>query len=58
MQLPEKQRLVLKMRLIDKCSLHDICANLNKDMNYVKTTQKRGLHNLKLLFAAGQCTPD
>lgn len=56
--LPEKQRIVIELRLIQKLSLHEICAKLEKDMNYVKTTQKRGLHNLKLLFAAGQCTPD
>ncbi len=57
-ELPEKQRLVLTLRLIDKNSLAEICKILDKDMNYVKTTQKRGLKNLKLLFAAGQCTPD
>jgi RNA polymerase sigma-70 factor, ECF subfamily len=57
-QLPEKQRLILKLRLIEKNSLRDICTKLDKDMNYVKTTQKRGLYNLKLLFAAGECTPD
>lgn len=57
-ELPEKQRLVITLRLIEKNSLKEICEILNKDMNYVKTTQKRGISNLKLLFAAGECTPD
>lgn len=57
-ELPEKQKLVITLRLIKKNSLSEICEILDKDMNYVKTTQKRGLSNLKLLFAAGQCTPD
>lgn len=50
-KLPEKQRIVLKMRLIDKLSLCEIALKLNKDMNYVKTTQKRGIKNLRLLIA-------
>jgi RNA polymerase sigma-70 factor (ECF subfamily) len=57
-QLPEKQKKVITMRLIEKKSLKEICEILGKDMNYVKTTQKRGLHNLKVIFATGQCTPD
>lgn len=53
-QLPEKQQTVITMRLIDKCSLTDIAAKLGRDMNYVKTTQKRAIHTLKELVA---CTP-
>ena len=49
--LPEKQKQVIKMRLLEKMSLKEICEHTGKDMNYVKTTQKRGLKNLKLLFA-------
>lgn len=50
-KLPEKQRIVLHARLIEKKSLEEICTLLGKDMNYVKTTQKRGLHSLKELAA-------
>jgi RNA polymerase sigma factor (sigma-70 family) len=53
-QLPEKQQLVLKLRLIEKKTLTEICLTLKKDMNYVKTTQKRALHKLKEIIA---CTP-
>ncbi len=56
--LPSKQKRVIQLRLIEKKSLTEICELLSKDMNYVKTTQKRGLHNLKTLFATGQCTPE
>ncbi|GAB4283611.1 MAG: sigma-70 family RNA polymerase sigma factor [Candidatus Dojkabacteria bacterium] len=47
--IPEKQRLVLQLRIIEKLSLKEICEKLNKDMNYVKTTQKRGLKSLREL---------
>jgi RNA polymerase sigma-70 factor (ECF subfamily) len=50
-KLPQKQQAILRMRLLEKLSLTEICAKTGKDMNYVKTTQKRGLRNLKLLFA-------
>lgn len=53
-KLPEKQKVVLHMRLIEKHSLKDIADILSKDMNYVKTTQKRGIKSLKKLLA---CTP-
>jgi len=45
--IPDKQQLVIKLRLIEKLSLQEICIKLGKDMNYVKTTQKRGLRSLK-----------
>lgn len=54
-RLPEKQRVVLEMRLIKKMSLNEICHELGKDMNYVKTTQKRGIRSLKELVS---CTPE
>lgn len=50
-KLPLKQRDILKLRLVEKLSLKEICLKLNKDMNYVKTTQKRGIKNLKLLIS-------
>lgn len=55
-QLPDKQKEIITMRLINKMSLREICTETGKDMNYVKTTQKRALRSLKLLFAAGNCT--
>ncbi len=45
--IPEKQRRVIELRLIEKCSLQEICEKLGKDMNYVKTTQKRAIHSLR-----------
>jgi RNA polymerase sigma factor (sigma-70 family) len=48
--IPEKQREVIKLRLIEKNSLSEICEKLGKNMNYVKTTQKRGLQSLKKIF--------
>ena len=50
-RLPEKQRVVLHKRFIEGLSLAEICQALNKDMNYVKTTQKRGMAALKVLIA-------
>ena len=51
-KLPQKQKQILQLRIIEKLSLKDIALKLNKDMNYVKTTQKRGIKNLKLLLAS------
>lgn len=47
LQLPERQRDVLLLRFRDGLSLGEIAAKLDKNMNYVKTTQKRGLASLK-----------
>lgn len=52
--LPLKQQEVIRLRLIEKASLSEIAERLGKNMNYVKTTQKRGLKSLKKLIA---CTP-
>jgi len=46
-KLPKKQKRILKMRLVEKKSLKVIADILKKDMNYVKTTQKRGIKKLK-----------
>lgn len=56
--LPEKQRIVISLRLIDKLSLKEIAQKLDKNMNYVKTTQKRAIKNLKEIFANNRCTLD
>jgi RNA polymerase sigma factor (sigma-70 family) len=53
-KLPEKQKEILSMRLVEDMSLSLICKLMDKDMNYIKTTQKRGIANLKKLLA---CTP-
>lgn len=53
-KLPDKQKEIAMLRFIDKNSLEDICKKLNKDMNYVKTTQKRAIRSLKNIIA---CTP-
>jgi len=55
-KLPEKQRIILHMRLIDKRTLKEICAATGKDMNYVRTTQKRGIAKLKELLQADNVT--
>lgn len=54
-QLPEKQRQVLQLRFIEGNSIKDIAKILNKDDNYVSTTQKRGLKSLRDIVA---CTDD
>ncbi|MEO6728285.1 MAG: sigma-70 family RNA polymerase sigma factor [Candidatus Dojkabacteria bacterium] len=46
-KIPSKQQDVIRLRFIEKLSLDEICIRLEKDMNYVKTTQKRGLKSLK-----------
>lgn len=50
--LPEKQRLVLTKRLLEGYSLQEIAGALGKDINYVKTTQRRGLAALRRAVAA------
>lgn len=48
--IPAKQAAVLELRFIQKMSLLEICLKLGKNMNYVKTTQKRGFKSLKALI--------
>lgn len=45
--LPKKQAIVLELRFIQKLTLTEICTKLGKNMNYVKTTQKRAFKSLK-----------
>lgn len=45
--LPKKQAVVLELRFIQKLSLQEICEKLGKNMNYVKTTQKRAFKSLR-----------
>ncbi|HJQ09017.1 MAG TPA: sigma-70 family RNA polymerase sigma factor [Candidatus Saccharimonadales bacterium] len=51
-QLPERQKEVVSLRLLEDQSIKDIAALLQKDRNYVKTTYKRGLKRLKGLVEA------
>lgn len=53
-KLPNKQKEILYMRLVEKKTFKDVCEILRKDDNYVKTTQRRGIENLKKMIA---CTP-
>lgn len=50
-QLPTSQKQVMELRLIKRRSLPEICELLGRDMNYVKTTQKRAIKNLQKLIA-------
>lgn len=45
--IPQSQRVVVELRLIYKLTLSEIAQKLGKDMNYVKTNQKRGIKSLK-----------
>ena len=46
-RLPEKQRLVLTMRVYRELSVHETAQELGKDSNYVKTTYHRAITNLR-----------
>lgn len=52
-QLSATHQAVLLLRFRDGLSLSEICVQLEKNMNYVKTTQKRGLAALKLVVNNG-----
>jgi RNA polymerase sigma-70 factor (ECF subfamily) len=52
--LPSSQQRVMELRLLERHSLSEICHLLNRDMNYVKTTQKRAIKNLKKLLEGEQ----
>lgn len=45
--IPKKQAVVLELRFIQKLTLQEICEKLGKNMNYVKTTQKRAFKSVK-----------
>lgn len=45
--IPEKQKEVLTLRFLEKLTLKEICIKTGKNMNYVKTMQRRGLKSLR-----------
>ncbi len=47
--LPEKQREIVSLRLLEELSIKEISNHFGKDVNYVKTTYKRGFRRLKQL---------
>ena len=49
-KLPDSQRHVLEMRLLRHLTLSEICEELHRDMNYVKTTQRRGIQTIKRML--------
>lgn len=51
--IPKKQAVILHMRFIEKLSLKEIAEKLDKNMNYVKTTQKRAFKSLKDAIETG-----
>lgn len=52
--LPDKQREVIELRLIQKLTPTEIAKKVQKNLNYVRTTQKRAIKNLRRIIA---CTP-
>jgi RNA polymerase sigma-70 factor, ECF subfamily len=50
-RLPSSQRRIMLLRLVEHQELNAICKALDKDMNYVKTTQKRAIKNLRQMIA-------
>jgi RNA polymerase sigma factor (sigma-70 family) len=53
-QLPDSQKRVLKLRLLEKMTVVEIAHALKKSVDYVKTNQKRGIKSLRRLLA---CSP-
>ena len=53
-QLPDKQRQIIELRLIQKLTPTEITEKIQKNINYVRTTQKRAIRNLRRIIA---CTP-
>lgn len=49
--LPDKQRDIAKMRLIEEIPPKDIAKEIGKSTNYVKVTQRRAMRNLERLIA-------
>jgi RNA polymerase sigma-70 factor (ECF subfamily) len=49
-KIPKKQEEILRLRLIEKLSIKEICNLLNKKEFYVKTTQNRAIKSLKKLL--------
>ncbi len=46
-KLPRKQSQIVRLRFLEKLNLQEIAELLGKNMNYVKTTQRRALKSLK-----------
>ncbi len=46
-QLPEKQKLVLSLKLLEERTNKQIANELGKDVNYVKTTYRRAVDRLR-----------
>ena len=46
-KLPDKQKTVLRMRIIEDMSVKAVAEELGKDKNYVKTTHQRALKRLR-----------
>ncbi len=53
-QLPEKQREVAKLRLIEEQTPKEVAEKLKKSLLYVKTTQYRALKNLEKMLAKSE----
>ena len=51
-QLPERQKYIVTMRLLEERSIKDIAAVTGNDINYVKTTYKRGVRRLRELITS------
>ena len=49
-QLPESQRIIMTLRIVDNLTLKEICEQTGRNMNYVKTTRKRGVKSLKKII--------
>lgn len=49
--LPESQKIIANMRLLEEMTLDEIAKELNKSKVYVKTTQYRAIKSLKKLIA-------
>lgn len=49
-KLPEKQRMVVMMRVYENMSVRDTALALEKDIRYVKTTYNRGLNKLRQIL--------
>lgn len=49
-QLPKSQQVVLLLRFQDGLALAEIAVRLGRNMNYVKTTQRRGIASLKRII--------
>jgi len=46
-QLPDKQKLVLSLKLLEERTNKQIAQELGKDINYVKTTYRRAVDRLR-----------